>query len=96
MKLHQKGYLLVALSQASPMWDEVLIEQTCAEYGKSEIDLGNHLRIALDELNAAGLILCIDKRMSLQYPTQSGKPRLSFLYQLSDFGKMRMKETRLI
>ena len=33
MKLHQKGFLLVALSKVDSLWDQSLIAQTFEEYG---------------------------------------------------------------
>lgn len=92
MKLHQKGFLLVTLSNVSSMWDDQLIENVCSEYEESSDFIEKTLRIALDELSAAGLINRIESKLE----TMNGKTQLLFNYKLSDFGKSRMVDTGLL
>ncbi|MGZ8251287.1 MAG: hypothetical protein ACXW1P_02950 [Methylophilaceae bacterium] len=92
MKLHQKGYLLVELSKAANLWDYQLINKALFEYGESGAYREKTLRIALDELAAAGLI----KRIEEKLETKWGKAKLYFRYQLSDFGRTRMQDTGLL
>ena len=92
MRLHQKGFLLVELSKFSNMWDYELIEKTLNEYDEFGDFREKTLRIALDELSAAGLI----KRIESKLETINGKAKLSFKYQVSDFGISRMRDTGLL
>lgn len=91
-KLHQKGFLLVELSKVASLWDYQLIGKTLLEYGEHGSFREKTLRIALDELAAAGLI----KRIEEKLETVRGVSNLMFRYQLSDFGKTRMKDTGLL
>ncbi len=81
MRLHQKGFLLVELSKSSNMWDDELIEKTLNEYEVSGDFREKTLRIALDELSAAGLI----KRIESKLEAIEGKEKLLFKYEISDF-----------
>jgi DNA-binding transcriptional regulator PaaX len=90
MKLHQKGFLLVALSQQLDLWDYQLIEQVFTEYGQAGSYQEKTLRIALDELSAAGLIKCIEHKLN------TVTEQLLFRYQLTDFGRLRMLNTGLL
>ena len=92
MRLHQKGFLLVELSKFSNMWDDELIEKTLNEYEEFGDFREKTLRIALDELSAAGLI----KRIESKLETIDGKAKLLFKYQVSDFGISRMRDTGLL
>lgn len=92
MRLHQKGFLLVELSKSSNMWDDELIEKTLNEYEVSGDFREKTLRIALDELSAAGLI----KRIESKLETIEGKEKLLFKYEISDFGISRMRDTGLL
>jgi hypothetical protein len=92
MKLHQKGFLLVTLSQQPDMWEDQIIALTFAEYGLAGAYREKTLRIALDELSAAGLIKRIEEKLALH----NGQQQLQFRYQLSDFGRIRMIDTGLL
>lgn len=92
MKLHHKGFLLVELSKTAYMWDYQLIKKVFDEYGESGEFREKTLRIALDELSAAGLIKIIQNKIE----TNSGKEKLLFKYQISDFGVSRMVDTGLL
>ena len=92
MRLHQKGFLLVILSSCDNMWDDDLIDKTLNEYDEFGDFREKTLRIALDELSAAGLI----KRIESKLETINGKAKLSFKYQVSDFGISRMRDTGLL
>ena len=92
MRLHQKGFLLVELSKFSNRWDDELIEKTLNEYEEFGDFREKTLRIALDELSAAGLI----KRIESKLETIDGKAKLLFKYQVSDFGISRMRDTGLL
>lgn len=90
MKLHQKGFLLATLNKQRDLWDSRLIELAFIEYGQAGDYQEKTLRIALDELSAAGLI----KRIEHKLDTQT--KQLLFRYQLTDFGRLRMVDTGLI
>jgi hypothetical protein len=92
MKLHQKGFLLVQLNSVSTLWDEELIARTLREYGHSGEYWENSIRVALDELTAAGLVI----RLQSKLKNIRGKPMLTFLYTVTDFGKARMIDTGLL
>ncbi|MGB4810970.1 MAG: hypothetical protein WBP13_00600 [Methylophilaceae bacterium] len=92
MKLHQKGFLLVAISQSGGIWEQQLIEKVFTEYNESGDFREKTIRIALDELTAAGLI----KRVENKLETINGKTKLLFKYQVSDFGITRMVDTGLL
>ena len=92
MKLHQKGFLLVELNSSAGLWDEELIARTLREYGRSGDYWENTIRIALDELAAAGVIT----RLQSQLKTIRGKSMLTFFYAVTEFGKTRMMDTGLL
>ncbi len=94
MKLHQKGYLLVELSQVANAWDYELIAIALQEYGVSGSRWVNTFRVALDELASAGLTTIIDKK--LDDGTYAGKDKVLFQYRLNEFGRTRMRETGLL
>ena len=74
------------------MWDDELIEKTLNEYEEFGGFREKTLRIALDELSAAGLI----KRIESKLETVNDKTKLLFRYQVSDFGLSRMRDTGLL
>lgn len=92
MKLHQKGFLLVALNKNNQLWDYELIVRAFLEYNISGNYNEKTLRIALDELSAAGLITRIDEKLE----TVQQQQKILFRYQLSDFGRSRMIDTGLL
>jgi hypothetical protein len=92
MKIHQKGYLLVELSKVEDIWDDELIAKTLSEYGHEGAYWENTIRVALDELAAAGII----SRLHAKLEPLHGKPTLMFCYKLSEFGKARMIDTGLL
>jgi len=92
MKLHQKGFLLVTLSKSEGMWDYQMIEKVFEDYTESGDFKEKTLRIALDELSAAGLI----KRVESKLETMNDEEKLLFKYQISDFGMSRMLDTGLV
>lgn len=92
MKLHQKGFLLVTLSKNNKLWDHELIVQAFIEYNISGSYSEKTLRIALDELSAAGLITRVEEKLE----ANNRQTKLLFRYQLSDFGRARMIDTGLL
>lgn len=92
MKLHQKGFLLIAICKSGGIWDQQLIEKVFNEYQESGDFREKTIRIALDELAAAGLI----KRIENKLEPINGKAKLLFKYQVSDFGITRMIDTGLL
>lgn len=92
MKLHQKGFLLVELSRADSLWDYDLITIALAEYKLSGDYWEKNLRIALDELAAAGLITRLEEKLQ----DDNHRLGLFFRYRLSDFGRSRMLDTGLL
>lgn len=94
MKLHQKGFLLASLNKADSAWDYELIPKAMKEYEVSGSRWINTFRVALDEMSAAGLIDCTDKK--LDDGTHVGADKVLFKYQLTEFGRTRMRETGLL
>lgn len=94
MKLHQKGYLLVELSKVVSMWDYELVSKSLAEYQLSGQYWINTLRVALEELAAAGLVTRIGEQ--LDDGSHAGRGKVLFNYQLSEFGRIRMLDTGLL
>ena len=94
MKLHQKAYLLVELSKADSSWDYELVVKALTEYNLKGSRWVNTFRVALDELSAAGLTNSIDKK--LDDGTHVGANKVLFKYQLTEFGRTRMRETGLL
>ena len=92
MKIHQKGFLLIAICKSGGIWDQKLIDKSLTEYDESGDFIEKSVRIALDELAAAGLI----KRTENKLETINGKAKLLFKYQISDFGISRMVDTGLL
>jgi len=92
MKLHQKGFLLVALSKNNTLWDDELIVQAFIEYNIFGDYSEKTIRIALDELSAAGLITRVEEKLEMN----KQREKLLFRYQLSDFGRARMIDTGLL
>jgi len=92
MKLHHKGFLLISISKSGGIWDQQLIEKVFTEYDESGDFREKTIRIALDELAAAGLI----KRIENKLETINGQAKLLFKYQVSDFGITRMVDTGLL
>ncbi|MEH6358751.1 MAG: hypothetical protein V7745_07160 [Pseudomonadales bacterium] len=94
MKLHQKAYLLVELSKTESSWDYELVAKALKEYSVSGSRWVNTFRVALDELSAAGLTNSTDKK--LDDGTHVGANKVLFKYQLTEFGRTRMRETGLL
>ncbi|MGB4811257.1 MAG: hypothetical protein WBP13_02070 [Methylophilaceae bacterium] len=92
IKVHQKGFLLIELSKVTSMWDDDLIDKTLLEYNLIGDYWKKNLRVALDELSAAGVITRIDEKLV----DINGKSRLFFCYKLSAFGRLRLIDTGLI
>jgi hypothetical protein len=91
MKLHQKGWLLVRLQAQGASWDSELVAATLDAYGQTGVRAAGSVRVALHELAAGGLILRCAERL-----LQDGqRERLSFRYELSEFGRQRMRDTGL-
>jgi hypothetical protein len=94
MKLHQKAFLLVEISKVSSIWDSDLIAKAMKEYGLSGKYWINSLRVALDELAAAGLIVRVSSRIDDGKKLLPGA--LLFHWRLSEFGRSRMRDTGLL
>lgn len=94
MKLHQKAFLLVELSNADSLWDHELVSLALSEYGLSGNYWINAQRAALEELAAAGLVNRIAERLDDGHHVGNGK--ILFKYKLSEFGRNRMRDTGLL
>lgn len=94
MKLHHKGYLLVELSKVERIWDYQLVAKALQEYSVSGAHWINTFRVALDELSAAGLANSVNKK--LDDGSHVGADKVLFEYQLTEFGRTRMRETGLL
>jgi hypothetical protein len=94
VKLHQKGYLLVQLAGVTALWEAELIARATEAYGLKGQYAENGVRVALDELAAAGLITRIESRLEQTSPAV--EERVVFRYGLSGFGQTRMLDTGLL
>lgn len=94
MKLHQKGFLLVELSQKKAAWDYELIARALNEYGGSGRYAVNTIRVALDEMAAGGLIERLEEQLDDGTHVEAGT--VLFRYRLTDFGRERMRDTGLL
>jgi len=92
MKLHQKGFLLIELSKTRGLWDDDIISAAMRYYGKSGDYWDKTIRIALEELAAAGLIA----RLQSKLKAANQKSSLTFMYALTEFGRTRMIDTGLL
>lgn len=94
MKLHQKGFLLVKLSKGGSMWDYELVAMALSEYRLSGIHWVRTVRVALEELAAAGLVTRVAEK--IDDGSHAGKGKVLFTYQLSEFGRSRLRDTGLL
>jgi hypothetical protein len=94
MKLHQKGFLLGQLSQGGSMWDHELVAMALFEYSLSGAHWVSTLRVALEELAAAGLVTRVAGK--IDDGSHAGKGKVLFHYKLSEFGQSRLHDTGLL
>ena len=94
MKMHQKGFLMVQLSQCNSMWDYELITKMLSEYSLSSLHWTSTIRVALEELASAGLVTRVAAKVS--DGTHAGIGKVLFEYKLSEFGRNRLNDTGLL
>lgn len=92
MKLHQKGYLLVELHRSGDLWDDDIVSRTLREFGHTGSYRDKSVRVALEELAAAGLV----SRVQSKLEQRDGREMVSFQYALTEFGRTRMQDTGLL
>lgn len=93
MKLHQKAFLLIEISKVNSILDSDLIEMAMKEYGMSGKKI-HALRVALDELAAAGLIVRVSSRLNKGKKMLPGA--LLFHWRISEWGRTRLRDTGIL
>jgi hypothetical protein len=92
--VHIKGRLLQLLEQGGPQWDYELAARIASEYG--EVD-GQYwydtIRLNLADLFSSGLITEVEE--TLDATKSYGVEKVLFKFELTDFGRERMRDTRL-
>lgn len=94
MKMHQKGFLLVQLSECNSMWDYELVVKTLSEYSLSGLHWVSTIRVALEELSSAGLVTRVAGKVC--DGSHAGINKVLFNYKLSEFGRNRLHDTGLL
>jgi hypothetical protein len=93
-KLPIKGRLLQLLEERGPQWDYELASAIAQEY--AEVD-GRYwydtIRLSLADLYSSGLIREVEEALD---PSKShGIEKILFRFDLTDFGRERMRDTGL-
>jgi hypothetical protein len=93
-KLPIKGRLLQLLQERGPQWDYELAGGIAREY--AEVD-GQYwydtIRLSLADLFSSGLITEVEEALD---PSKSyGVEKILFRFELTDFGRQRMRDTGL-
>lgn len=91
--LHMKGYMLELLGSRGAMWDYDIADAVMHEYGVSGDYWYGTVRLTLTDLFSSGLLDELDTTID---PEKSfGEEKLLFKFQLSDFGRERMRQSGL-
>ena len=93
--LHIKGRILQLLAERGPMWDYEIFETLAAEY--PEVD-GEYwydtIRLKLADLYSSGITTEVDETLD---PSKSfGNEKILFRFDLTEFGRERMRHTGLL
>lgn len=94
MKMHQKGFLLVQLSECDSMWDYELVAKALSEYSLSGLHWISTMRVALEEMASAGLVTRVAGKVC--DGSHAGIGKVLFNYKLSEFGRSRLHDTGLL
>jgi hypothetical protein len=93
-KLHIKGRILQLFEERGPLWDYEVFELVAAEYGEVEGQYWyDTLRLVLADLYSSGLTTSIEETLD---PGKSfGVEKILFRFELTAFGRERMRHTGL-
>jgi hypothetical protein len=90
--IHLKARLLQLLAERGPQWDSDLAAAAEAEY--PEVRGGywaGTIRLLLADLYSSGLIRSLEERLGT-----NGDSKLHFCFELTEFGRERMADTRIV
>jgi hypothetical protein len=93
-KVHIKGRLLQLLEQGGPQWDYEVAAKIASEYDEVEGQYWyDTIRLNLADLFSSGLITEVEETLD---PSKSyGVEKVLFRFELTDFGRERMRDTGL-
>ncbi len=93
--LHIKGRILQLLAERGPLWDYEIFEAIAGEY--PEVD-GEYwydtIRLKLADLYSSGITTEVDE--ALDADRSFGNEKILFRFDLTDFGRERMRHTGLL
>lgn len=93
-KVHIKGRLLQLLEQGGPQWDYELAAKIAGEYDEVEGQYWyDTIRLNLADLFSSGLITEVEE--ALDPPKSYGVEKILFKFDLTEFGRQRMRDTGL-
>jgi hypothetical protein len=94
-QLHIKGRILQLLDERGPLWDYEIFEALAAEY--PEVD-GQYwydtIRLKLADLYSSGITTEVEE--ALDASKSFGTEKILFRFDLTDFGRERMRHTGLL
>ncbi len=93
--LHIKGRILQLLAERGPMWDYEIFETLAAEYPEVEGEYWyDTIRLKLADLYSSGITTEVDEALD---PDKSfGNEKILFRFDLTEFGRERMRHTGLL
>ena len=94
-KLHIKGRLLQLLAERGAQWDYELFEEIAREYPEVQGEYWyDTIRLELADLYSSGITTEVDEKLD---PSKSfGNEKILFKFDLTDFGRERMRHTGLL
>ena len=94
-QIHIKGRLLQLLAERGPQWDYELFEQLAREYPEVEGEYWyDTIRLKLADLYSSGITREVEEALD---PGKSfGNEKILFKFDLTDFGRERMRHTGLL
>jgi hypothetical protein len=94
-ELHIKGRILQLLEERGPLWDYEIFEALAAEYPEVEGQYWyDTIRLKLADLYSSGITTEVDEALD---PDKSfGNEKILFRFDLTEFGRDRMRHTGLL
>jgi hypothetical protein len=93
--LHIKGRMLQLLDERGPQWDYELFEQIAADYPEVEGEYWyDTIRLKLADLYSSGITTQVEE--ALDSSRSFGNDKILFKFDLTDFGRERMRHTGLL
>ncbi len=93
--LHIKGRILQLLADRGPLWDYEIFEALAAEYPEVEGEYWyDTIRLKLADLYSSGITTEVEEALD---PSKSfGNEKILFRFDLTEFGRERMRHTGLL